>query len=213
MNTVKRPRCCQVSGCGLCSLLVGCGAWPSSALVVGCRRPWWWWWALISIGGVLWWAIIDIDGGWWWDLAAGHVAVLLLHAVAVIWLSSLSIVVVSSPSFVVTTLCHHHPLLLLSCRVVICWWVRLGGLGQRCSPMDKDEQRMCHCPRSMATGRDQLRYHGKHRYLSTAELHARYNYYKILFSHINYSLAACKCRAPTQKNSTISCLFVCKFVC
>jgi len=45
----------------------------------------------------------------------------------------------------------------------------------------------------MATGRDQLCYHGKHRYLSTAELHARHNYYKILFSHINYSLATCKC--------------------
>jgi len=34
-----------------------------------------------------------------------------------------------------------------------------------------------------------------------------HNYYKILFSHINYPLAACKCRAPTRKNSTIFCLF------
>ena len=38
----------------------------------------------------------------------------------------------------------------------------------------------------MATGSGQLRYHGKHRYLSTAELRAEYNYYKILLSHINY---------------------------
>ena len=40
----------------------------------------------------------------------------------------------------------------------------------------------------MATGSGQLRYHGKHRYLSTAELRAEHNYYKILFSHINYYL-------------------------
>jgi len=46
---------------------------------------------------------------------------------------------------------------------------------------------------SMATGRDQLCYHGKHCYLSTAKLHDGHNYYKILFSHINYPLAACKC--------------------
>jgi hypothetical protein len=59
----------------------------------------------------------------------------------------------------------------------------------------------------MATGRDQLRYHGKHRYLTTAELYAGHNYYKILFSHVNYLLAACKCRAHIKKNSTISCLF------
>ena len=40
----------------------------------------------------------------------------------------------------------------------------------------------------MATGSGQLRYHGKHRYLSTAELRAGHNYYKIQFSHINYYL-------------------------
>ena len=35
----------------------------------------------------------------------------------------------------------------------------------------------------------QLRYwHGKHRYLSAAKLRAEHNYYKILFSHINYYL-------------------------
>ena len=41
---------------------------------------------------------------------------------------------------------------------------------------------------TMATGSGQLHYHGKHRYLSTAELRAEHNYYKILFSHINYYL-------------------------
>ena len=34
----------------------------------------------------------------------------------------------------------------------------------------------------------QLRYQGKHHYLSAAELHAGLNYYKIPFSHINYYL-------------------------
>ena len=65
---------------------------------------------------------------------------------------------------------------------------------------------------SVATGRDQLCYHGKHRYLSTAELHARHNYYKILFSHINYPLAACKCRAPTERTAQSSVYLLCKFV-
>ena len=73
----------------------------------------------------------------------------------------------------------------------------------------------------MATGSGQLCYHGKHRYLSTAELRAGHNYYKILFSHINYYLQF-QCQAPIKKNSAESALvmastefsvyLICKFV-
>jgi len=53
----------------------------------------------------------------------------------------------------------------------------------------------------MAIGRDQLRYHGKHHYLSTAELHARHNYYKILFFHINYPLNVQHLQLQTNKDN------------
>jgi len=59
VDTVKRPQCCQVSGCGLCSPLVGCGAWPSSALVGGggllsplvvVVGPHQYWWHVVVVG-------------------------------------------------------------------------------------------------------------------------------------------------------------------
>jgi len=56
----------------------------------------------------------------------------------------------------------------------------------------------------LATGSDQLCYHGKHCYLSTAKFHARHNYYKILFSHINYLGAPIK----KKKHNLLSMCFV-----
>jgi hypothetical protein len=41
----------------------------------------------------------------------------------------------------------------------------------------------------MATGKDQLRYHGKHRYLSTAELYAEHNYYSHAPSNVTPPLS------------------------
>lgn len=41
---------------------------------------------------------------------------------------------------------------------------------------------------NMATGSGQLCFHSKNHYLFPAELHAKHNYYKIWFSHVNYYL-------------------------
>ena len=103
MDTAKRPQCCQVSGCGLCSPLVGCGAWPSFALVGGGSGPSS---VLVVCGGGG--PSLTLRGGWWWDLAAGHVAALLLCAVTVIWLSS-------RPSLS----CHRQVLSSLHCVTII----------------------------------------------------------------------------------------------
>ena len=56
----------------------------------------------------------------------------------------------------------------------------------------------------MATGSGQFHFAAITVICPLAKLHAGHNYYKILFSHNNYLLAACKCQAPTENNSSES---------
>ena len=81
--------------------------------MVGRRRPWWWSWGVVGIGGVL-----------WWVLDTGRVPVLVRGVGGLSW------------PFVVAG--GHGG---RSSRVVVCWWVRMGRLGWRCSPMDNDKRR------------------------------------------------------------------------
>ena len=78
--------------------------------VVGRCCPWWWSWGVVGIGGVL-----------WWVFDAGRVPVLVRGVGGLSWL------------FVVAG--GHGGQLS---HVVVCWWVRMGRLGWRCSPTDND---------------------------------------------------------------------------
>ena len=90
------------------------------------------WWISLELMGEstdlvsLWWscAVVGIGGVLWWVLEAGRVPVLVRGVGGLSW------------PFVVAG--GHGG---RSSHVVVCWWVRMGRLGWRCSPMDNDERR------------------------------------------------------------------------
>ena len=79
--------------------------------MVGHRHPWWWSCAVVGVGGVL-----------WWVLNVGRVPVLVCGVGRLSW------------PFVVAG--GHGG---QSLHVIVCWWVRVGKLGWRCSPMGNNE--------------------------------------------------------------------------
>ena len=111
-----------VFGCGCPHLHVVGGAGAPSPFVGGC------WGAAVAVYGCWWvsWAVVILGGGRGvlsWVLDTGRVPVLVRGVGGLSW------------PFVVAggdggRLSH----------VVVCWWVRMGRLGWRCSPMDNDEQ-------------------------------------------------------------------------